>query len=187
MKKFLAMALAAVMVLALAACGSKNDTADDTGDAQDAQGGEQTPHRRLAGFDRRHVFGDQGLQLGALQRHAAPHAAQEQRHVGQVTAEGFQHARGHEMVERRDRLPAVLLVLVGLEDDRGQRGVALDRLRRASRSSSRIPVRRCHPDRTECTSWSSWDSSPGRECGCPRRGGRGRDARPPDISGRSPW
>ena len=37
MKKFLAMALAAVMVLALAACGSKNDTADDTGDAQDAQ------------------------------------------------------------------------------------------------------------------------------------------------------
>ena len=30
MKKFLAMALAAVMVLALAACGSKNDTADDT-------------------------------------------------------------------------------------------------------------------------------------------------------------
>ena len=42
MKKFLAMALAAVMVLALAACGSKNDTADDTGDAQDAQGGEQT-------------------------------------------------------------------------------------------------------------------------------------------------
>ena len=38
MKKFLAMALAAVMVLALAACGSKNDTADDTGDAQDAQG-----------------------------------------------------------------------------------------------------------------------------------------------------
>ena len=27
MKKFLAMALAAVMVLALAACGSKNDTA----------------------------------------------------------------------------------------------------------------------------------------------------------------
>lgn len=28
MKKFLAMALAAVMVLALAACGSKNDTAD---------------------------------------------------------------------------------------------------------------------------------------------------------------
>ena len=99
-----------------------------------AQGGEQTPHRRLAGFDRRHVFGDQGLQLGALQRHAAPHAAQEQRHVGQVTAEGFQHARGHEMVERRDRLPAVLLVLVGLEDDRGQRGVALDRLRRAHRA-----------------------------------------------------
>ena len=30
MKKFLAKALAAVMVLALAACGSKNDTADDT-------------------------------------------------------------------------------------------------------------------------------------------------------------
>ena len=42
MKKFLAMALAAVMVLALAACGSKNDTADDTGDAQDAQGARLT-------------------------------------------------------------------------------------------------------------------------------------------------
>ena len=41
MKKFLAMALAAVMVLALAACGSKNDTADDTGDAQDAQRSEE--------------------------------------------------------------------------------------------------------------------------------------------------
>ncbi len=47
MKKFLAMALAAVMVLALAACGGKNDTADDTGDAQDAQGGD------LAKADRR--------------------------------------------------------------------------------------------------------------------------------------
>ena len=37
MKKFLAMALAAVMVLALAACGSKNDTADDTGGRRDAK------------------------------------------------------------------------------------------------------------------------------------------------------
>ena len=49
MKKFLAMALAAVMVLALAACGSKNDTADDTGDAQDAQGGET--QKLIVGFD----------------------------------------------------------------------------------------------------------------------------------------
>lgn len=39
-EKILSHALAAVMVLALAACGSKNDTADDTGDTQDAQGGE---------------------------------------------------------------------------------------------------------------------------------------------------
>ena len=49
MKKFLAMALAAVMVLALAACGSKNDTAGDTGDAQDAQGGET--QKLIVGFD----------------------------------------------------------------------------------------------------------------------------------------
>ena len=49
MKKFLAMALAAVMVLALAACGSKNDTTDDTGDAQDAQGGET--QKLIVGFD----------------------------------------------------------------------------------------------------------------------------------------
>ena len=49
MKKFLAMALAAVMVLALAACGSKNDPADDTGDAQDAQGGET--QKLIVGFD----------------------------------------------------------------------------------------------------------------------------------------
>ena len=49
MKKFLAMALAAVMVLALAACGSKDDTADDTGDAQDAQGGET--QKLIVGFD----------------------------------------------------------------------------------------------------------------------------------------
>ena len=49
MKKFLAMALAAVLVLALPACGSKNDTADDTGDAQDAQGGET--QKLIVGFD----------------------------------------------------------------------------------------------------------------------------------------
>ena len=49
MKKFLAMALAAVMVLALAACGSKNDTADATGAAQDAQGGET--QKLIVGFD----------------------------------------------------------------------------------------------------------------------------------------
>ena len=33
MKKLWALALAAVLILSLAACGSKNDTADDTGDA----------------------------------------------------------------------------------------------------------------------------------------------------------
>ncbi len=38
------------------------------------------------------------------------------------------------MIEGRDRLTAVLLVLVGLEDDGGQRGVALDRLGRTDRS-----------------------------------------------------
>ena len=99
-----------------------------------AQGGEQPAHRRFAGFDGRHMLGDQRLQLRAFGHARAGHLAQEQRHVGQVLAEGLQHARGHEMVESRDRLPAVLLVLVGLEDDRGQRGVALDRLRRAHRA-----------------------------------------------------
>ena len=49
MKKFLAMALAAVMVLALAACGSKSNTADDTGDAQDTQSGET--QKLIVGFD----------------------------------------------------------------------------------------------------------------------------------------
>ena len=40
MKKFLAMALAAVMVLALAACGSKNDGANTDGDAQNGENTE---------------------------------------------------------------------------------------------------------------------------------------------------
>ena len=50
MKKLWALALAAVLILSLAACGSKNDTADDTGDAQDAQGGETT-QKLIVGFD----------------------------------------------------------------------------------------------------------------------------------------
>ena len=50
MKKFLTLALTAVMALSLlTACGSKNDTADDTGDAQDAQGGET--QKLIVGFD----------------------------------------------------------------------------------------------------------------------------------------
>ena len=50
MKKLWALALAAVLILSLAACGSKNDTADDTGDAQDTQGGETT-QKLIVGFD----------------------------------------------------------------------------------------------------------------------------------------
>ena len=43
-------------------------------------------------------------------------------------------AWGHEEVEGRDRLPAVLLILVGLEYDGGQGGVALDALGGAHRA-----------------------------------------------------
>ena len=49
MKKLWALALAAVLILSLAACGSKNDTADDTGDAQDTSGGET--QKLIVGFD----------------------------------------------------------------------------------------------------------------------------------------
>ena len=53
MKKLWALALAAVMVLSLAACGSKNDTADETQNdgqtAQDTSGGET--QKLIVGFD----------------------------------------------------------------------------------------------------------------------------------------
>ena len=54
MKKLLALALAAVMVLSLAACGSKSDTADDAQGsdeqtAQDTSGGET--QKLIVGFD----------------------------------------------------------------------------------------------------------------------------------------
>ena len=49
MKKIIPLLVSALMLLSLAACGSKNDTADDTGDAQDAQGGET--QKLIVGFD----------------------------------------------------------------------------------------------------------------------------------------
>ncbi len=96
-----------------------------------AQRSEERAHRLVARLDGGDVLGDELLERLAVGRLDAPQAAQEERHVDHVLAEGLQHARGHEVVEGRDRLSAVLLVLVGLEDDRGQRGVALHRLGRA--------------------------------------------------------
>ena len=50
MKKLFALAAVALTLCGLlTACGSKNDTADDTGDAQDAQGGET--QKLIVGFD----------------------------------------------------------------------------------------------------------------------------------------
>ena len=46
----------------------------------------------------------------------------------------FQYAFCHEEVECRNRLSSVLLVLVGLEDNGSQCGIALDRLGRADAS-----------------------------------------------------
>ena len=46
--------------------------------------------------------------------------------VGELTDEGLTHARGHEEVEGWDSLPAMLFVLIRLEDDRRKCGVALD-------------------------------------------------------------
>ena len=124
-------------LLARGVVGLPPDAADVlVGDlhARVAERGEEGAHRVVAGFDRRDVFGDEPLHRCAVGARHSAQVAEEERHVGDVLAEGLQHARGHETVEGRDRLAAVLLVLVGLEDDRGQRGVALDRLRRTHRT-----------------------------------------------------
>lgn len=49
----------------------------------------------------------------------------------QSLAETLVDARSHSIVEVRDRLAAVLLVLVGLEDDGSESAVASDRIRGA--------------------------------------------------------
>ena len=54
--------------------------------------------------------------------------------VFEVLAETLQDARRHKMVESRNGLPAVLLILVGLENDGGQRGITLYGLRRTHRT-----------------------------------------------------
>ena len=49
----------------------------------------------------------------------------------QMLAERFGHSFCHEEVESRNRLSAMLLILVGLKDDGSQRSIALDALRGA--------------------------------------------------------
>ena len=85
-------------------------------------------------LDRREMFGAEGFEPSAVRLPGPSEYAKERHRIDDVLAEGLQHARSHETVEGRNRLPAVLFVLVGLEDDRGQCGVALDRLRRAHRT-----------------------------------------------------
>ena len=69
---------------------------------------------------------DEGLTL--LIREASPReeTMRIKEAVGKLTDEGLTHARGHEEVEGWDSLPAVLFVLIRLEDDRRKCGVALD-------------------------------------------------------------
>ena len=46
--------------------------------------------------------------------------------VGELTNKGLTHTRCHEEVESWDSLPTMLFVLIRLEDDRRECGVALD-------------------------------------------------------------
>ena len=45
-----------------------------------------------------------------------------------MSEEGLADARSHEEVKGRDSLSSMLLVLIGLEDDSRQRGIALNAL-----------------------------------------------------------
>ena len=69
---------------------------------------------------------DEGLTL--LVRKASPReeTMRIEEAVGELTDKGLTHTGGHEEVEGWDSLPAVLFVLIRLEDDRRKCGVALD-------------------------------------------------------------
>ena len=69
---------------------------------------------------------DEGLTL--LVREASPRekAMGVEEAIGELTDEGLTHTGCHEEIEGWDSLPAVLFVLIRLEDDRRECGVALD-------------------------------------------------------------
>ena len=68
--------------------------------------------------------------IGADVRARVVHAAkqfQRAHHVVRVALhKGLAHAFGHGIIEVHDALPAVLIVLVGLDGDAGERGIAVD-------------------------------------------------------------
>ena len=88
------------------------------------------------GFGRSIGMSERGLEvtecfdeaLTLLVREASPRekAVRIEEAVGELTDEGLTHARGHKEVEGWDSLPAMLFVLIRLEDDRRECGVALD-------------------------------------------------------------
>ena len=80
----------------------------------------------------RGVAGQDHIQrkIGADVRARVVHAAkqfQRAHHVVRVALhKGLAHAFGHGIIEVHDALPAVLIVLVGLDGDAGERGIAVD-------------------------------------------------------------
>ena len=102
--------------------------------------GQHARQRSPPGFvrlDRPHVLPKQFLERFfrfGFRRPRIFQTEQEENVRRQMFDERFEHARRHEEVERGDRLSPVLFVLVRLEDDRGQRRVALYRLRRPDRA-----------------------------------------------------
>ena len=69
---------------------------------------------------------DEGLTLLIRETSPQEETMRIEEAVGELTDEGLTHARGHKEVEGWDSLPAMLLVLIRLEDDRRKCGVALD-------------------------------------------------------------
>ena len=101
------------------------------------QAAAQLVFKRLVGLERRHEAGfrldlaQQRLRVvvaGMVHEHQVKARAQRAAVLLDV---GLRHARGHVIVEAGNRLAAVLVVLVGLDRDARQRGIAADVLRLA--------------------------------------------------------
>ena len=69
---------------------------------------------------------DEGLTLLIRETSPREETMRIEEAVGELTDEGLTHTGCHEEVESWDSLPAMLLVLIRLEDDRRKCGVALD-------------------------------------------------------------